>query len=222
MRAVIYNFVGGAGGDGLAARTYNADHRRDKMDKMKIKPGLSTILKDIVHVRLDDFYEAIMELPANDFYVTHHLNLLNPDQLESVASNFEIINIDDNHAHRETFLLTFFKNEMRRTVGTYVLTVGKKVYTFTSDEPRSAVDMWNELSGNDFPEDLPARVACMLDEYSRGKGLFYEHHRAWHDVKYPGKYIRYERKPSLGTYYMHGYYWDLDSLRAKMESYPPN
>lgn len=206
----------------MAASRHNALHVNDKMNKTIIAPGLCHALKNVVQHRMHDFYDAIMELPENDFYVTHHLNLLTSEQLEELAKNFTIVNIDDSHAHRETFLLRLFKNELRRFIGSNVLTVGKELYHFSTQKRLSLVEMWNEVSGNNFPVNLVQRVDCIIDEYCRGEGLFYAQHKAWHAVKYPGTYVRYERKPNLGTYYLHGHYWDLDYYRDKMESYPPN
>ena len=222
MRATIYNFVSGAGGDAMAASRHNAVNVKDKMDKTNISPGLCHILKSTVQYRTHDFYDAIMELPKNDFYVTHHLNLLTPSQLEDIAKIFTVINIDDSHAHRETFLLRLFKNEMRRFIGSNIITVDKKIYYFATEDRRSVVEMWNEISGTTFPDNLVERVDCMVDEYCKGKGLFYEQHKAWHAVRYPGEYVKYERKKTLGTYYLHGHYWNLDRYRVKMELYPPN
>ena len=216
-KAIIYNFVGGAGGDGLAAKNHNAPHTLTELGKVKLLKKSNTVMKELVWDRFDDFFDAIMSLPPNDFYVTHDLNLLNETQLELVYRDFDIISIDDSESHIETFLLNLLKNVIPQRAHEITLVLGGKKLYCKNEHSLSVLELWDEITGKDYPKDLRARFEMLLQEYCDGQGLFYEQHQSWHSKRYPGRYIKYKAKETLGTYKVRGITWNLDQYRAQAQ-----
>ena len=213
-KAIIYNFVGGAGGDGYAAKMHDAPHRITDLGKVKLLDDSHTVMKELVYSRFHDFFDAVMDLPPNDFYVTHDLNLLTDDQLERLDREFEIINIDDKHAHAETFLLNMLKNVLPKRQHDITLVLGGKRLFCRNPHGLSVLELWDEITDSEYPDDIRSRFDIMIQEYRNKQGLFYQQHSAWHSKKYPGRYVKYQEKQRLGTYLVQGLAWDLDHYKA--------
>ena len=216
MKPIIYNYPGGAGGEGFAANQHSAEHFIDKMGKVKLKDDRHNLPKSLV-LSGDDFFQTLMSLPDFDFYLTHHLYLLDEEQLALLTNRFDLVNISNEQDHNETFLLKIFKDYAKIKTGEVSLflngkTMRKSVIT------GSVLGELHDLLQYEFDPYIPSRIRGLITEYSMRRGEFYQDHLRWHSKRYPGVYIKYKKKVKMGIHYSMGHYWNLDDLLEEMES----
>lgn len=192
------------------ARHHGLTHAIDKLDKVRLKDDHHNMLKD--SIASDEFFRNIMEL-EDSIYLTHHLYLLDDDQLRVIASKHHIRSVDSSAAFNEIFILRLFKDLLRlRDEKDIWIILSGKLYSYENSGKSCILD--HLIPGY----DIGAKIDLCLADYANEEGIFYLDNLNWHNnlARIPGEKIIYGKKPRLGKLYLHGHYWDLDSLLNRM------
>lgn len=212
MGSIIYNYQGGAGGEGYAAKTHRLRHRIDKVGKVRLLDEQHNLPKTFV--LQGQLFEGLMNLGAG-IYLTHHLYLLNDEQLAQIDKKFEIFNIDSSQDQEEIFLLKLFKDYSRRMdSATIPMILNGKISLIENHKRGCLLDyLYDE-------DQMPNKIQKMIAEYSNHEGEFYQDNVNWHNCldRIPGHRIKYLKKQSLGQVYLYGHYWDLDCLLSSLKN----
>jgi len=208
--SIIYNYQAGAGGEGFVARHHGLAYAIDKLDKVRFKDDHHNILKD--SAASAEFFYNIMEL-EDSIYLTHHLYLLDDDQLRAITSKHHIRSVDSSAAYNEIFILRLFKDLLRlRDEKDIWIILSGKLYSYENLGKNCILD--HLIPG----DDIGVKIDFCIADYANREGIFYQDNLNWHDnlARIPGEKIIYSKKPRLGQLYLHGRYWDLDSLLNRM------
>jgi hypothetical protein len=210
VRSIIYNYQGGAGGEGLAAKLHHLAHTIDKIGKVRLSDDNHNLPKKFVQE--DRLFQGLMGLDPG-IYLTHHLYILDDEQLMSINQRFDIVNIDSTQDQEEIFLLKLFKDYARPIEDEIIpMMLSGKITLFKNDNGCL-------LDHLDYGSNIPHKIMNILDEYSAHRGMFFEDNQNWHDQlsRIPGTKRQYSSKYKLGQVYLHGCYWNLDELLDRLK-----
>ena len=206
MRSIIYNYQGGAGGEGYAAKQHGLPHSIDKVGKVRLQDSKHNLPKELV--LSGNFFRGLIEL-GQGIYLTHHLYLLDDHELKQIEQRFDIISIDASQHLNEIFLLRLFKDFARLREDKLIpMVLSGSIMQFYNAGNRSLI---HNLP---YPGSIIEKIQRMLEEYSDKRGMFYQDNVHWHDQlqRIPGKKLEYSPKGPLSQIYLHGCYWDLDAI----------
>lgn len=215
MKPKLYNYPGGAGGESLSARLHGMDKMIDKMGKVHLVNQKHNLPKDKILEGTEAYYQSLLIDRSLEFYLTHHLYVLDDQRLSQIGQIYDIVNIDDSKHHNQTFLMKLFKDYLRLRSGEVTLFIDGNPYKKKISKGSVASEL-HDLLSCDLPQTLEERILHLVDEYGHRKGPFYKEHLRWHSMEYPGTYIEYLPKERLGHCYIQGSYWDLDALLDRM------
>jgi hypothetical protein len=210
VRSIIYNYQGGAGGEGYVASKHGLPHEISKSGKVMLHDEMHNLPKKLVQE--GNFFDSLMQLNRG-IYLTHHLYLLNDNELKKLAAKHEIISIDARANHHEIFLLRLFKDYARKINADKIpLILNGDIKLISNPENLSLI---HHLSYNG---SLPDKINHMIKEYANGEGPFFKDNVYWHHHlnRIPGERIVYKTKPKLGHIFMYGQYWNLDDILSWM------
>lgn len=210
MRSIIYNYQGGAGGEGYAARKHGLPHTIDKVGKVRLRDSKHNLPKDLVLSNY--FFQGLMDLEQG-IYLSHHLYLLDDHELEQIDHKFDIVSVDASKHLNEIFLLRLFKDFARLREDKLIpIILNTSIDYFCNTGNLSLI---HHLS---YPGSIVEKIRCIVKEYSNKQGIFYKDNVYWHDQlrRIPGKKLEYKPKETLGQIYLHGCYWNLDTILHEM------
>lgn len=212
MTSIIYNYQGGAGGEGYAARKHGLAHTVSKTGKVKLADEKHNLPKTFVQE--GRLFQGLMDIDEG-IYLTHHLYLLTDSQLAHLGKRFIIVNIDSTEHKEEIFLLRLFKDYTRR--------MSDQTIPLILDGNVTLID--NAMGGClldhlDYGDSMVNKIQGIIAEYASHRGIFYNDNMKWHDYldRVPGMKEKYVQKQSLGQIYLYGCYWNLDQLLGQLKN----
>jgi hypothetical protein len=212
VRSIIYNYQGGAGGEGYVARKHGLPHTIDKNGKFRLSNEKHNLPKRFIQE--GRLFQGLMDVDQG-IYLTHHLYFLNQEELLALSKKFEIITIDSTAHKEEIFLMRLFKDYVRRIDSPLIPLILNYEITLIQNTKLGCL-----LDYLDYGDWIPNKIERILAEYASHDGMFYNDNIHWHSniSRIPGSKVEYIKKPSLGQLYLHGQYWNLNDLLRKLKN----